>query len=132
MDVLIVGAGMSGLMAAQTLRERGHSVQLIERGRSVGGRLATRRVGDGGLADHGAQFFTVRSDTLQSYVDRWLAQALVYVWGEGWSDGSVKRTAGDGHARTRRGREYAPRLQPVGAVNWRARAGGFAGGLTDA
>ena len=99
MDVLIIGAGMSGLMAARTLRERGCSVQLIERGRSVGGRLATRRVGDGGLADHGAQFFTVRSDTLQGYVDRWLAQDLVYVWGMGWSDGSVKRTAGDGHAR---------------------------------
>ena len=99
MDVLIVGAGMSGLMAAQTLRQRGYSVRLIERGRSVGGRLATRRIGDGGLADHGAQFFTVRSDTLQTYVDRWLAQDIVYVWGEGWSDGSVKRTAGDGHAR---------------------------------
>ena len=99
MDVLIVGAGMSGLMAARTLQGRGYSVQLIEGGRSVGGRLATRRVGDGGLADHGAQFFTVRSDTLQRYVDRWLAQDLVYVWGMGWSDGSVKRTAGDGHAR---------------------------------
>lgn len=99
MDVLIVGAGMSGLMAARTLRERGYAVRLIERGRSVGGRLATRRVGDGGLADHGAQFFTVRSETLQGYVDRWLAQDLVYVWGMGWSDGSVKRTFGDGHAR---------------------------------
>ena len=99
MDALIVGAGMSGLMAAQTLRERGHAIQLIERGRSVGGRLATRRVGESGLADHGAQFFTVRSNTLQGYVDRWLAQNLVYVWGMGWSDGSVKRSAGDGHAR---------------------------------
>ena len=98
MDALIVGAGMSGLMAAQSLRERGYAVQLIERGRSVGGRLATRRVG-GGLADHGAQFFTVRSDTLQGYVDRWLAQDLVYIWGTGWSGGSVKRTAGDGHPR---------------------------------
>jgi len=99
MDALIVGAGMSGLMAAQTLRERGYAVQLIERGRSVGGRMATRRVGSGGLADHGAQFFTVRSDVLQRCVDRWLAQDLVYMWGTGWSDGSVKRTAGDGHPR---------------------------------
>lgn len=99
MDALIVGAGMSGLMAAQTLRERGYAVQLIERGRSVGGRMATRRVDSGGLADHGAQFFTVRSDALQRYVDRWLAQDLVYIWGTGWSDGSVKRTAGDGHPR---------------------------------
>ena len=98
-DVLIVGAGMAGLMAATTLRERGYTVFLIDRGRSVGGRLATRRVGDGGLADHGAQFFTVRSATLQRYVDRWLAQDLVYIWGTGWSDGSVKRTAGDGNPR---------------------------------
>ena len=99
MDALIVGAGMSGLMAARTLQARGYSVKMIERGRSVGGRLATRRVGEVGLADHGAQFFTVRSEPLQDCVDRWLAQDLVYVWGMGWSDGSVKRTAGDGHAR---------------------------------
>ena len=98
-DALIVGAGMSGLMAAQVLRQRGLSVILVERGRSVGGRLATRRVGDGGLADHGAQFFTVRTEALGAYVERWLAQDLIYVWGRGWSDGSVKRTAGDGHPR---------------------------------
>ena len=98
-DVLIVGAGLSGIMAAQTLLERGHSVHVIDKGRSVGGRLATRRVGGNGLADHGAQFFTVRTATLQSYVDRWRALDLVYVWGTGWSDGSVKRTVSDGHPR---------------------------------
>ena len=90
---------MSGLMAARTLQGRGMSVGLIESGRSVGGRLATRRVGDGGLADHGAQFFTVRGETLQKHVEKWLALDLVYIWGTGWSDGSVKRTAGDGHPR---------------------------------
>ena len=98
-DVLIVGAGLSGLMAARTVQERGYSVQLIDKGRSVGGRLATRRVGESGLADHGAQFFTVRSDILQRYVKRWLADDLIYVWGTGWSDGSTKRTAGDGNPR---------------------------------
>lgn len=98
-DVLIVGAGMSGLMAARTLQARGLSVRLLESGRSVGGRLATRRIGDGGLADHGAQFFTVRGETLQQQMEEWLALDLVYVWGTGWSDGSVKRTAGDGHPR---------------------------------
>ncbi len=98
-DVLIVGAGVAGLMAARTLFERGYSVKVIDKGRSAGGRLATRRVGENGLADHGAQFFTVRTPTLQQYVDRWRALDLVYVWGTGWSDGSVKRTAGDGHPR---------------------------------
>ena len=75
------------------------TVQVIERGRDLGGRLATRRVGVSGLADLGAQFFTVRTATLQEYVDRWRADDLVYVWGTGWSDGSLKRTAGDGHPR---------------------------------
>jgi predicted NAD/FAD-dependent oxidoreductase len=56
-------------------------------------------VGDGGLADHGAQFFTVRTDTLRGYVEKWLADDVVYVWGTGWSDGSLKKTAGDGHPR---------------------------------
>ncbi|MCY3832968.1 MAG: FAD-dependent oxidoreductase [Chloroflexi bacterium] len=98
-DVLILGAGISGLMAANVLLERGLSVQLIDKGRGVGGRLATRRVGASGLVDHGAQFFTVRTDALQVYVDRWRAEDLVYVWGTGWSDGSLKRTAGDGHPR---------------------------------
>lgn len=98
-DVLIIGAGLSGLMAAHTLIETGYTVQLVDKGRNVGGRLATRRIGDNGLADYGAQFFTVRTATLQSYVDQWLADDLVYVWGTGWSDGSLKRTAGDGHPR---------------------------------
>ncbi len=98
-DVLIIGAGLSGLMAAHTLQDSGYSVQLIDKGRSVGGRLATRRVGEGGLADHGAQFFTVRTDTLRGYVDKWLEDDLVYVWGTGWSDGSLKTTAGDGYPR---------------------------------
>ena len=86
-------------MAARTLLERGRTVHVIDKGRSVGGRLATRRVGETGLADHGAQFFTVRTSTLQRHVDRWRAQDLVYVWGTGWSDGSVKRTVSDGHPR---------------------------------
>jgi len=98
-DVLIVGAGLSGIMAARTLLERGCTVRVIDKGRSVGGRLATRRVGENGLADHGAQFFTVRNSTLQRFVDRWRALDLAYVWGTGWSDGSVKRTVSDGHPR---------------------------------
>ena len=98
-DVLIVGAGMTGVMAGRALKARGYSAQLIDRRRSVGGRMATRRIGETGLADLGAQFFTVRSDTLRGHVDQWLAEDLVYVWGRGWSDGSVKRTHGDGHPR---------------------------------
>jgi renalase len=97
-DTLVIGAGLSGLMAAKTLENAGKSVTVLDKGRSVGGRLATRRVGEG-LADHGAQFFTVRTNTFQRYVDQWLAAELVYIWGYGWSDGSLKRTVSDGHPR---------------------------------
>jgi predicted NAD/FAD-dependent oxidoreductase len=69
----------------------------LDKGRSVGGRLATRRIGEG-KADHGAQFFTVRSDTFKTVVERWLAEGLAFEWSRGWSDGSQAATS-DGHAR---------------------------------
>lgn len=97
MDVVIIGAGLSGLMAARTLIDAGKRVILLDKGRSVGGRLATRRIADG-RADHGAQFFTVRSDTFKTYVERWLAEGLAFEWSRGWSDGSQAATS-DGHAR---------------------------------
>lgn len=95
--LLIVGAGMAGLMAARALTERGLRPLVVDKGRSVGGRMATRRVG-GGLADHGAQFFTVRSSRFADYVARWQAANVVYRWGHGFSDGSLGE-ATDGHPR---------------------------------
>ncbi|MEM7652453.1 MAG: FAD-dependent oxidoreductase, partial [Pseudomonadota bacterium] len=55
----IIGAGISGLAAADRLRLSGHSVTLFDKSRGVGGRMATRR-SDHGSFDHGAQYFTVR------------------------------------------------------------------------
>lgn len=86
-------------MAARTLEASGYAVRLIDKGPRPGGRLATDRIGRRGLADYGAQFFTARAVVLQNYVDQWLAQDWVYVWGTGWSDGSLKPVAADGHPR---------------------------------
>ncbi len=97
-DVLIIGAGFSGLIAARKVIERGLSVTLVDKGRSVGGRLATRRIGEG-VADHGAQFFTVRSNDFQRDVDKWLAEDIVYVWSSGFSDGIKTSEQFDGHPR---------------------------------
>lgn len=60
MDVVIVGAGMAGLSAARELQRRGRSVVILDKGRGIGGRMATRRFG-GARFDTGAQFFSVRS-----------------------------------------------------------------------
>ena len=97
-DVAIIGAGMSGLMAASVLVATGRRVTLIDKGRSVGGRLATRRIG-GGRADHGAQFFTVRDPEFGAWVARWQEAGLVYTWSHGWNDGSLDVTPPDGHPR---------------------------------
>jgi len=98
-DVLVIGAGIAGLMAASTLQSKGINVVVVDKGKSVGGRLATRRIGDG-VADHGAQFFTVRTPEFQKYVDQWLEEKIVYVWSYGWSDGSLKAPSPEeGHPR---------------------------------
>ena len=91
-DTVVVGAGVAGLTAARHLIDAGHSVLVVDKGRSVGGRLATRRIGDGTL-DHGAQFFTVRGDAFRAVVDQAVDEDIVRVWNHGFSEG------GDGHPR---------------------------------
>jgi renalase len=91
MRVVIVGAGICGLVAANRLVESGAEVVVVDKGRSPGGRLATRRIGAATL-DHGAQFFTVRTPALQRRVDDWVERGLVSVWTHGFS-------SDDGHPR---------------------------------
>ena len=79
MRVVIVGAGLSGLVAANELQAAEAEVVIVDKGRSPGGRLATRRIGTATL-DHGAQFFTVRTPAFQRRVDDWLRRGLVAVW----------------------------------------------------
>jgi predicted NAD/FAD-dependent oxidoreductase len=83
MRVVVVGAGIAGLMAAQSLIESGHDVVVVDKGRSPGGRLATRRIDDATL-DHGAQFFTVRDPLFKSHVEKWIASDVVTEWCRGF------------------------------------------------
>lgn len=86
MKVVIVGAGISGLVAARKLAAHDVDVTVVDKGRSVGGRLATRRIGDARL-DHGAQFFTVRTPAFQACVDDWIERGVVHVWNHGFDGG---------------------------------------------
>ena len=44
MKIVVVGAGISGCVCAYELSKAGHEVVVIEKGRGVGGRMATRRM----------------------------------------------------------------------------------------
>jgi len=83
MRVVVVGAGIAGLMAAQSLITHGHDVVVVDKGRSPGGRIATRRI-DNATLDHGAQFFTVRDSLFESHVSEWIASGVVTEWCRGF------------------------------------------------
>ena len=88
-DVLVIGAGMTGLMAGLRLQALGQRVRLLEKGRSVGGRMATRRIGPG-FADHGAQFITAHSPAFNDLLARWEQAGLIYPWAAGFAQGSLR------------------------------------------
>ncbi len=54
-DIIIIGAGITGLSCARRLRQAGVPALVLERARGVGGRCATRRV-EGQPVDHGVIF----------------------------------------------------------------------------
>ena len=96
---IIVGAGISGLLAARELSDAGWRVTVLNKGQGVGGRMATRRMGGAGF-DHGAQFFTVRGERFEGLVNDWLAAGVAAEWSRGFADaeGNVNP---DGHPRYR-------------------------------
>ena len=54
--VVVIGAGMAGLVCARALLERGLRVLVVEARERVGGRIRTVRVGDGEPVELGAEF----------------------------------------------------------------------------
>ncbi len=92
--VVVVGAGLSGLIAARDLVNHGLHVTVLDKGRGIGGRLATRRIGGDPAAvlDHGAQFFTVRSPEFEREVAEWTRAGVAREWCRGFGDD-------DGHPR---------------------------------
>lgn len=94
-DYLIIGAGVSGLIAARSLQEKGNSVQLVDKGRGVGGRVATRWLGSRddirGRWDHGAQFITLRSQRVREAIHSWAGEDLLQEWQPAYSDPAIIR-----------------------------------------
>ncbi|WP_041231508.1 NAD(P)/FAD-dependent oxidoreductase [Deinococcus peraridilitoris] len=99
-DVIVVGAGLGGLACARDLARSGRRVLVLDKSRGVSGRAATRRR-EGVRIDHGAQYFTARSERLQRLVDSWQREGWLRIWTYGfplWERGQVTARP-EGHPR---------------------------------
>ncbi len=67
-DVVVIGAGLSGLAAARKVQESGLSVVIVEASDAVGGRVRTDKV-DGFLLDRGFQVLLTAYPELATQVD---------------------------------------------------------------
>ena len=85
---IIVGGGITGLITATILQRQGISVTILDKGRGIGGRMATRRVSHKdsieGVFDYGTQYFSVEDAKFQAWVDDWLERGVIKEWSQGF------------------------------------------------
>ena len=77
--VVVVGAGIAGAACARRLRAAGVEVELLDRGRRGGGRMASRTLA-GRPVDTGASYFTVSDDGFAAVVTDWERRGLARPW----------------------------------------------------
>jgi monoamine oxidase len=104
-DVVVIGAGLAGLAAAQTLTEAGRSVAVLEARDRVGGRTLNHELAGGGIVEVGGQW--VGPTQLRVYARiRELGLALFETYDEGFNQFEYK-------GRLSRYRGAIPKLNPV-------------------
>ncbi|CAB5042040.1 MAG: NAD(P)-binding protein [Actinobacteria bacterium] len=86
LPVAVIGAGMSGIACARVLHHHKIPFQIIDRGRVVGGRMASRSIRDSGTAfdghitDIGASYFTVQDPQFAVIVNSWIETGIAREW----------------------------------------------------
>ena len=95
--IVVVGAGLSGVTCARTVAGAGLPVTVLERSRTPGGRMASRRI-EGRRVDLGASYLTVSDDRFAAVVERWQAAGLARPWTDTFdvrdADGSWQSKSG--------------------------------------
>ena len=78
-EIAVVGAGVAGLTAARALYDAGRQVIVLDKSRGLGGRLATRRLGQT-HADHGVCYLKAKGHAFQSWIDDLTGRGVLRVW----------------------------------------------------
>lgn len=79
--VIIIGSGISGLIFARELNKVGINPLIIDKGFTLGGRIASRPF-NGDFFDHGAQYFTSKSDYFENLVQELLDNNIIKILDE--------------------------------------------------
>lgn len=77
--IAIIGAGMAGLAALEYLGRQGHDVDVFDKSRGSGGRLASKR-GQHASWDMGAQFLTGTHPEFLLQLECWRQQGWIEPW----------------------------------------------------
>jgi monoamine oxidase len=70
MRVVVVGAGLAGLSAADELRRAGHEVVVLEARDRVGGRVWSRELDNGAVVEMGAEFLLPGNTVIRELAER--------------------------------------------------------------
>ena len=82
-DILVIGAGLAGLSAGKKLADKGYQVLVVDKGKSVGGRLASRSL-ESASFDYGAQFMTAKDPRFLDQVNIWVSNGTAELWFRGY------------------------------------------------
>jgi renalase len=84
LDFAVIGAGISGLTAANKVSVEGHSVAVFEKARGTGGRLSSKRVaGNNGefmAFDLGCVSITGASQAFSDQLEDWHSKGVIEPW----------------------------------------------------
>lgn len=84
-DVIIIGSGITGLSAGNSLLNSGKSILILDKGKAAGGRTASRRIESPSnksfdTVDYGAPGFEVFTPVFQNLVTDFLSKGLLKSW----------------------------------------------------
>ena len=89
-QIAIIGAGIAGLACARKLAQAGVQAVVFDKGRGIGGRVATRRAGDLRF-DHGAPYVAATGDGFDTSLRELIGTGRAAPWvddtGHAWTVG---------------------------------------------
>jgi monoamine oxidase len=79
LNVVVVGGGLAGLVAAYELEQQKHKVTLLEADERIGGRVRTHRFADGSYGELGAMRIPTAHDLTRHYIKLFNLRLRAYV-----------------------------------------------------